>query len=84
MKTEKLPSVYVVYPTALFEGWEVVKEPDETPIFFETREAATHYAQARAAGDGAAVVKFENWFGDIWFERRIRAPRTRSSSWSLD
>jgi hypothetical protein len=69
MKSEKQQAVYVVYPAALFDGWEVVKEPDETPIFFEAREAATLYAQARAAADGAAIVKFENWFGDterIW------------------
>jgi hypothetical protein len=69
MKTEKQQSVYIVYPTALFDGWEVVKEPDETPIFFATREAATHYAQGQATADGVAVVKFENWFGDterIW------------------
>ena len=69
MKTEEQQVTYVVYPTALFDGWEVVKEPDETPVFFETREAATSYAQGRAAADGVAVVKFENWFGDterIW------------------
>lgn len=65
MRTEKQESVYIVYPTALFDGWEVVKEPHETPAFFETREAATHYAQGRAVADGVAVVKFENWYGDI-------------------
>jgi Uncharacterized protein conserved in bacteria (DUF2188) len=55
---------YVVYPAALFDGWEVVKEHDDTPVFFDTREEATSYANARAAMDGGALVKLENWFGD--------------------
>jgi hypothetical protein len=43
---------------------EVVKEDDDKPVFFDTREKATFYAKARAAMDGGAVVKLENWFGD--------------------
>ena len=63
-KAEKGLSVYIVYPAALFDGWEVVKEHDDKPVFFDTRERATFYARARAAMDGGAVVKLENWFGD--------------------
>ena len=68
-KAEKLPSEYVVYPAALFDGWEVVKERDDKPVFFDAREEATVYAKAQAAKDGGAVVKLENWFGDtesVW------------------
>jgi hypothetical protein len=68
-KAEKQPSVYVVYPTALFDGWEVVRDNDENPAFFDTRENATSYAQARAVTEGGAAVKLENWFGDterVW------------------
>ena len=68
-KAREHPPVYVVYPAALFDGWEVVKEDDDEPLFFDTREAATLHAGARAARDGGAVVKLENWFGDtedIW------------------
>jgi hypothetical protein len=45
----KPPSIYVVYPAALFHGWEV----------------ATRHAEARAAREGGGIVKVENWFGDI-------------------
>ena len=65
----KQPSVYVVYPAALFDGWEVVKEQGEMRVCLETREAATAYANARASMEGGAIVKLENWFGDtesIW------------------
>lgn len=68
-KAEKRRSVYVVYPAALFDGWEVVKEHDHPPVFFDTREGAVFYAKARAGMDGGAVVKLENWFGDteeVW------------------
>ena len=68
-KAEKQPSEYVVYPAALFDGWEVVKERDDKPVFFDTREEATVYAKAQAVMDGGAVVKLENWFGDtesVW------------------
>ena len=66
---EKQPSVYVVYPAALFDGWEVVTEHGDAPIFFNSREQATSYAKTRAAMNGGGVVKLENWFGDteaIW------------------
>jgi hypothetical protein len=68
-KTEKQLPVYVVYPAALFDGWEVVGDHDEDPAFFDTREKATSYVKARAAMEGGAVVKLENWFGDtegVW------------------
>jgi hypothetical protein len=63
-KAEKQPATYVVYPAALFDGWEVVKEHGDDAVFFDTREEATAYANARALMDGGAVVKLENWFGD--------------------
>jgi hypothetical protein len=61
---ERQPTVYVVYQAALFDGWEVVTEPGDTPMFFDTREQATAYAKTRAAMNGGGVVKLENWFGD--------------------
>ena len=63
-KAEKQPTVYVVYQAALFDGWEVLTEHGDAPIFFDTREQATSYAKTRAAMNGGGVVKLENWFGD--------------------
>ena len=57
--------MYVVYPTALFDGWEVVKERDDEPVRFDTQGEATADAKARAAMDGGAIVRLENWYGDI-------------------
>ena len=68
-RNRKQRSVYVVYPAALFDGWEVVKEQGGMPVRFQTREAATAYANARGVMDGGGIVKLENWFGDtecIW------------------
>lgn len=68
-KADNQPPVYVVYTAALFDGWEVVKEPASDAEFFEMREDAISYAKARAATEGGGVVKLENWFGDteaIW------------------
>ena len=76
-KTEKELSVYVVYPAALFDGWEVVKEDDDKPVFFDTREKATFHAKARAAMDGGAVVKLENWFGDTETLSEVPPPTGR-------
>jgi hypothetical protein len=56
---------YVVYPAALFDGWEVVKDDDDNPMVFDQREQAISYAEAQAALNGGAVVKVENWFGDL-------------------
>jgi hypothetical protein len=61
--------VYVVYPAALFDGWEVVAEHEVESAFFDTRELATAYAESRAATNGGGVIKLENWFGDtegVW------------------
>jgi hypothetical protein len=65
----KRSPVYVVYPAALFDGWEVVAEHDDEPVSFDTREQATAYAENQAATTGGGFVKLENWFGDtegIW------------------
>src|SRR5262245_8576671 len=63
-------SVYVVYPAAMFDGWEVVDDrDDDSALYFHTREGAIVYAKARAAMDGGAIVKLENWVGDteqVW------------------
>lgn len=62
----KQASIFVVYPAALFHGWEVVKEHvDEERALFATKEEATRHAEARAAREGGGIVKLENWFGDI-------------------
>jgi hypothetical protein len=63
MKNDERQSVFVVYPAALFDGWEVVKERDDNPAFFGTREEAISYAKACAVMHGGALVKLENWFG---------------------
>jgi hypothetical protein len=74
-KSAQQQRVYVVYPAALFDGWEVVKEQDAVaehevePASFDTREKATAYAEAQAATSGGGIVKLENWFGDtegVW------------------
>ena len=62
-KVERI--MYVVYPTALFDGWEVVKERDDEPVRFDTQGEAIANAKARAAMDGGAIVRLENWYGDI-------------------
>jgi len=64
-KTEKQRSVFVVYPAALLDGWEVVKEHDDMPVFFDSRDEATAYARAQAVKDGGAVIKLEDWYGNI-------------------
>jgi hypothetical protein len=74
---EQTTSVYVVYPAALFDGWEVVKETDDAPVFFQTRAEAIAYAEARAAMNGRALVKIENWFGDTERVWHLRAPGHR-------
>ena len=63
--------VYVVYPAALFDGWEVVREPDDAPVFFDTRGAALAYANARAVMARGGIVKVENWFGDTESVREV-------------
>lgn len=76
-KREQHTPVYVIYPAALFDGWEVVKEQDDAPLFFPTRSEAIAYAEARAATDGVALVKVENWFGDTESVWEVRGPDHR-------
>ena len=61
---EQGTSVYIVYPAALLDGWEVVREHDDKPVSFDTREEATVYARAQAVMDGGAVIKLEDWYGN--------------------
>jgi hypothetical protein len=78
-------SVYVVYPAALFDGWEVIDDrDDDSSLFFDTQEGAIVYAKARAAMDGGAIVKLENWFGDtkqVWevAPPKVERPASRSA-----
>ena len=77
-------SVYVVYPAALFDGWEVVQEHDDDPVWFESREAAIAYASAHAAtAAGGGIVKVENWFGDTESIREVRSDDTNQLAVSL-
>jgi hypothetical protein len=73
-KVERQSTAYVVYPAALFDGWEVVKENDDHPMAFDRQEQAIRYAEAQAALDGGAVVKLENWFGDVERIWQVAAP----------
>ena len=57
-------SVYVVFPAALFDGWEVVGEPSDESVSFDTQDEAIAYAKAQARLDGGATIWFENWYGD--------------------
>lgn len=57
-------SVYVVFPAALFDGWEVAKEPSDESVGFDTQDEAIAYAKAQARLDGGATIWFENWYGD--------------------
>jgi len=55
--------------TSLLDGWEVVRENDDKPVSFDTREEATVYARAQAVMDGGAVIKLEDWYGNtesVW------------------
>jgi hypothetical protein len=65
MGSAEQSQVYVVYPAALFDGWEVVKENDDQPAVFEQQDQAIRYAETQAVLAGGAVVKLENWFGDL-------------------
>jgi len=76
---EQHTPVYVVYPAALFDGWEVVKEHDDAPVFVQTRALAIAHAEARAAMDGIALVKVENWFGDTESIWEVRVPDHRAA-----
>ena len=57
-------SVYVVFPAAPLDGWEVVKEPSDESVGFDTQEEAITYARAQARLHGGASIWFENWHGD--------------------
>ncbi len=57
-------SVYVVFPAALLDGWEVLKEPSDESVGFATRDEAIAYAKAQDRLDGGATIWFENWYGD--------------------
>ncbi len=69
--------MYVVYPAALFDGWEVVKEGDDESAHFNTREEAIAYAKARATMNGEATVRLENWYGDTESTLEVRAQSGR-------
>ena len=83
MKTPEY-ATYVVYPAALLDGWEVVKECEDEAARFDSREEAIVYAKAKAVFGGGAVVKLENWYGDTettwevqpWPDRRLNAGRS--------
>ena len=81
MRTIERP-VYVVFPAALFDGWEVVKEPSDQSGHFDTQEEAFAYAAARGEADGGAIVRLENWYGDTegTLEVPPRANSKRSSA----
>lgn len=64
-KAQQQSTVYVVYPAAFLDGWEVVMEDDDDPVSFDHREKAIRYAEAQARLDGGAVVKLENWYGEV-------------------
>src|SRR5262245_43250086 len=57
--------VYVVFPAALFDGWEVLREPSDQSEHFQTQEEAVAYATARGETDGGATIRLENWYGDV-------------------
>ena len=65
-------SVYVVFPAALLDGWEVVKEPSDESVSFNTQDEAIAYAKAQGRLDGGATIWFENWYGDR--ERGLEVP----------
>jgi hypothetical protein len=83
-KAELRLPVYVVYPAALFDGWEVVVEQDAAtdddvePASFDTRDDATAYAEDLARSSGGGIVKLENWFGDTEGAWEVPARAARS------
>jgi hypothetical protein len=58
-------TVYVVFPAALLDGWDVVKEPSDQSVLFDSQEKAVAYARDRAESDGGGTVRIENWYGDL-------------------
>ena len=78
-RTRQSP-VYVVYPAALFDGWEVVRDRDDVPVWFESREGATMYANLQAAVAGGGIVEIENWFGDTESSWEIRPDGANQST----
>jgi hypothetical protein len=75
---ERPPTVYVIYPAALLDGWEVVTEHREEPLSFDTREEASAYAKAQAALNGGALIKFENWYGEAESALEVQPQRPHS------
>jgi Uncharacterized protein conserved in bacteria (DUF2188) len=68
-------STYVVYPAALFGGWEVVKDGADDALFFGTSQEAIDYATTYARTD-ATSVRLEDWFGRtvaVWSYEPARA-----------
>jgi hypothetical protein len=65
-------SVYVVFPAALMDGWEVMKEPSDESVGFDRQEEAIAYALEQARLDGGASIWFENWYGHR--ERLLEVP----------
>ena len=57
--------MYVVFPAALLDRWEVVKEPSDESVHFDSQEKAVAYARAQAETDGGGTVRLENWYGDL-------------------
>jgi hypothetical protein len=81
-KADHRSTTYVVYPAALLDGWEVVKEHDDHPVAFERRETAVDYAETQAVLHGGGFVKLENWYGDVERTWRVDArelPRYRGA-----
>ena len=70
MKVER--PVYVVFPAALLDGWEVVEEPSDRSVHFRSQEEAIAYASARAETDGGGTVRLENWYGDLESALEVR------------
>ncbi|MGB8432708.1 MAG: DUF2188 domain-containing protein [Burkholderiales bacterium] len=67
-------STYVVYPAALFDGWEVVKDGADDALVFGTSQEAIHYATTYARTDEASV-RLEDWFGHtvaVWSYEPVR------------
>jgi hypothetical protein len=61
--------VYVIYPAARLDGWEVAGQGLAAPAFFDTLDEAVGYVEGRARLAGGARVRLENWFGDtvrVW------------------
>ena len=57
-------NVFIVYPGALW-GWEVIREGQDEPVYFDDRRPAVDYARAMAIAMSPGEVRVEDARGIV-------------------